>query len=84
MTSRYCQPAGYARFHGIPGGGGQVCGYSIRGVPVQNVFYPGVESRGQEVSQYNIKKLIEQMVRSEDPGNPLTDSQIAHALTGGE
>lgn len=48
--------------------------------PCKMFFTPGVESRGQEVSQYNIKKLIEQMVRSEDPGNPLTDSQIAHAL----
>ncbi|HAF66932.1 MAG TPA: RNA polymerase sigma-54 factor [Clostridiales bacterium UBA9857] len=48
--------------------------------PCKMFFTPGVESRGQEVSQYNLKKLIEQMVRSEDPGNPLTDSQIAHAL----
>ena len=43
-------------------------------------FSPGVESYGQEVSQYNIKRMIEEMVRNEDPGAPLTDSQIAHGL----
>ena len=49
--------------------------------PCKMFFTPGVESYGHEVSQYNIKKMIEQMIRSEDSGNPLTDSQIAHGLS---
>ncbi|HHT84901.1 MAG: RNA polymerase factor sigma-54 [Bacillota bacterium] len=48
--------------------------------PCKMFFSPGVESYGQEVSQYNIKRMIEEMVRNEDPGAPLTDSQIAHGL----
>ncbi|HHY11397.1 MAG TPA: RNA polymerase factor sigma-54 [Firmicutes bacterium] len=48
--------------------------------PCKMFFTPGVESYGQEVSQYNIKKLIEEIVCNEDPGAPLTDSQIAESL----
>ncbi len=43
-------------------------------------FSPGVESYGQEVSQYNVKRLIEEIVESEDPKTPLTDMQIVERL----
>lgn len=43
-------------------------------------FSPGVESFGQEISQYNIKKLIQEIVDSEDLKSPLTDSQIVEQL----
>ena len=48
--------------------------------PCKMFFTPGVESYGQEVSQYNIKRMIEQIVRDEDPRAPLTDGQIAEEL----
>jgi RNA polymerase sigma-54 factor len=44
-------------------------------------FSPGVESGGKEVSQYNIKRTIEELVNNEDPENPLTDNQIVELLT---
>ncbi len=43
-------------------------------------FSPGVESGGQEISQYNIKKAIEEIVNNENPENPWTDNEIVELL----
>ncbi len=48
---------------------------------MQGVFQPGGRIRGKEVSQYNIKRTIEELVNNEDPENPLTDNQIVELLT---
>ncbi|HHY68632.1 MAG TPA: RNA polymerase factor sigma-54 [Bacillota bacterium] len=49
--------------------------------PCKMLFSPGVGARGEEVSQYNIKKGIEEIVSQEDPRNPLTDDQIREVLS---
>jgi len=44
-------------------------------------FGPGIKSAGDEVSQYNVKRAISEIVGNEDPRNPLTDNQISEVLS---
>lgn len=48
--------------------------------PCKMFFSPKVKSDGNDVSQYSVKKLIEEIVRSEDPRDPLSDKKIAMEL----
>jgi RNA polymerase sigma-54 factor len=49
--------------------------------PCKMFFGPGIKSAGDEVSQYNVKRAISEIVGNEDPRNPLTDNQISEVLS---
>ena len=48
--------------------------------PCRAFFSPRVRSQQRDASQHTVKKLIEGLVRSEDPKMPLPDSEIAREL----
>ncbi len=48
--------------------------------PCKMFFGPGIKAVGDEISQYNVKRAISEIVDKEDPRNPLTDSQISELL----
>ncbi|QUL98006.1 MAG: RNA polymerase factor sigma-54 [Candidatus Fermentithermobacillus carboniphilus] len=50
--------------------------------PCKMFFSPKIRSEHSNVSQYSVKRLIEEMVKNEDPRDPLSDQDIADRLSG--
>jgi RNA polymerase sigma-54 factor len=48
--------------------------------PCKTFFSPKVRSTGEEVSQYIVKKIVQALIQSEDPRDPLVDQEIMEEL----
>ncbi len=49
--------------------------------PCRSFFSSRVRADDRDVSQYQVKRLIQAMIQSEDPGSPLADQEIAEELS---
>jgi RNA polymerase sigma-54 factor len=49
--------------------------------PCKMFFSQRVRSSGADVSQYVVKKIIQNLIQSEDPRNPLADQEITEELS---
>jgi len=49
--------------------------------PCRMFFSPRVHSSAKDVSQYSVKKLLEDIIKNEDPKKPLSDGEVSKILS---